>query len=70
MIPEDFACTTCQDEAITVRVLKVAGTTALVEDEQGQRQEVVTELIAGVSIHDVLLVHAGVALARLDHVIS
>jgi hydrogenase expression/formation protein HypC len=53
-------CTTCADEAVALRVNEVRGDgTALCEGV-----EVMTDLVAPVRDGDVLLVHAGVALAK------
>ncbi len=63
MTPED--CVTCGDVAVRATVVEVRGDTAVVEVE-GQRVEVGVELVAPVEAGDVLLCHAGIALARLD----
>jgi len=56
-------CTTCSDEAVPLRVLEArAGEIALCEGDV----EVMTELVGPVADGDRLLVHAGVALRRLD----
>ena len=61
----DDACITCGDAAVEVRVVAVAGATALVERE-GLREQVAVELVGDVAIGDRLLCHAGVALERLE----
>lgn len=61
-------CDVCADRADAVRVLRVDGDTALVEDGCGRRREVATDLVAPVRLGEALLTHAGVALARLAEV--
>jgi hydrogenase maturation factor len=60
-------CITCSGEAIPMRVLErdSVGQFALCEDGAGRRAEVLTGLIETVAPGDVLLVHAGAALARV-----
>jgi hypothetical protein len=56
-------CTTCSDEGVPMRVVEArAGGTALCEGDV----EVMTDLVGAVEPGDGLLVHAGVALQRLD----
>jgi hypothetical protein len=56
-------CTTCSDEGVPMRVLEArAAGTALCEGEV----EVMTDLVGPVARGDRLLVHAGVALQRLE----
>jgi hydrogenase assembly chaperone HypC/HupF len=59
-------CITCGDEAIPMRVERVDADRglALCEDDQGARSTVETALVAPVSPGDVLLVHAGTAIAH------
>ncbi len=60
-------CVTCADDANPVRVLELGSDgLALCLDEAGAREEVLVDLVGPVSIGDTLLVHAGVALVRLD----
>ena len=59
-------CVTCGDTAIPVRVLEVRGQEALCEDRLGQRALVATDFVAPVAPGDVLLVHLGVAIARVE----
>jgi hydrogenase maturation factor len=55
-------CVTCSDEGVAMRVREVrADGTALADDGT----EVLVDLVAPVEAGDELLVHAGVALARL-----
>jgi len=57
---DEHHCATCADEAVPLRVNEVRGDgTALCEGV-----EVMVDLVAPVQEGDVLLVHAGVALAK------
>ena len=60
-------CLTCSDEALPVSVVRVdlRDGLALVE-VSGRQEEVDITLIDGVAPGDTLLVHGGVAIARLD----
>jgi hypothetical protein len=56
-------CVTCSDEAIAIRVVEPrADGIALCEGGV----EVLTDLVGAVKRDDALLVHAGVAIARLE----
>ncbi|MGI8597477.1 MAG: HypC/HybG/HupF family hydrogenase formation chaperone [Thermoleophilaceae bacterium] len=61
-------CITCGDEAHPVRVLSADEATGLAvcAGEDGLLGEVEVGLVDPVAAGDVLLVHAGVALTRLD----
>jgi hypothetical protein len=59
---EEHHCVTCADEGVPMRVLEV-GPDGLAHCENDV--EVMTELVGRVAPGDELLVHAGVALARL-----
>ena len=59
---DSLHCVTCSDEALPLRVTEVRETTAVCEEDV----EVMTDLVGNVGVGDLLLVHAGVALARLD----
>jgi hydrogenase assembly chaperone HypC/HupF len=60
-------CVTCADEGIPMRVVEVAGEgLALCVAEGGDRAEVMTDLVLPVEPGDAVLVHAGVAIARLE----
>jgi hydrogenase maturation factor len=59
-------CITCGDEALPLRVKRVdaARGLALCEREDGARETVETALVGDVAVGEVLLVHAGTAIAR------
>ncbi len=61
-------CITCSDEGTPMRVLGADSATglALCEGAGGHQSEVMTALIGEVVPGDVLLVHAGTALVRLE----
>jgi hydrogenase maturation factor len=61
-------CITCGDDGVAMRVMRIDETRglALCSDEDGSRQTVETALIDEVAPGDVLLVHAGTALTRLE----
>ncbi len=65
----DGHCITCSDEALPAQVVALQREQAVATVEaEGERLEVATDLLDDVVIGDVLLVHAGVALARLEGV--
>ena len=60
-------CITCADEASPLRVLELGSDgVALCTDGEGSREQVLVDLVGPVARGDVLLVHAGVALTRLQ----
>lgn len=61
-------CITCSDEGVPMRVTALKEGTGLATciDEHGARNEVLTALVEDVRSGDLLLVHAGTALLRLD----
>jgi hydrogenase expression/formation protein HypC len=60
-------CVTCADEANPLRVIEPgADGLALCTDGEGSREEVMVDLVGTVEPGDVLLVHAGVALTRVE----
>ena len=59
-------CLTCGDVAVPVTVIEPGEPDALCEDEHSQRGTVGIELVAPVSAGERLLVHGGVAIARLE----
>jgi hydrogenase expression/formation protein HypC len=60
-------CVTCGDVAVPVRVLQAAGTTAVVVDRLGQHAEIATDFVPGTGPGDILLVHLGVAIGRVEN---
>jgi hydrogenase maturation factor len=61
-------CITCGDEATPMRVVRAGGSAglALCRDDEGTETEVEVALVAPVAPGDTVLVHAAVALGRLD----
>jgi hydrogenase assembly chaperone HypC/HupF len=57
-------CITCGDVAVTGKVVEVAGGTATVEVD-GERERVGIELVEPVSVGELLLCHAGIALEKV-----
>ncbi len=59
-------CITCSDEGVPMQVVAVGehGIASCV-DATGEQSDVMTDLIDGVTAGEELLVHAGVALARV-----
>ena len=58
-----FHCVTCSDEGEEMKVTRVRDQMlALCDDDV----EVMTDLVGPVELGDVLLVHAGVAIARVE----
>ncbi len=64
----EVGCITCGDEGVEMEVVEVDSSSALAacRDAAGSVSEVDLGIVAGVAPGDVLLVHAGVALARLE----
>jgi hydrogenase maturation factor len=63
----DGHCVTCSDEGVAMRVVASSPDgLALCADDDGDRREVLIDLVGAVDPGDALLVHAGVALARLS----
>ena len=63
----DDHCMTCSDEGVEMRVLDPGcDGLSLCVDVRGTPTEVMTELVGAVTAGDAVLVHAGVAIARLD----
>ena len=60
---DDGHCITCSDEAVPLRVVEVRGD-GIALCEGGT--EVMVDLVAPVVRDETLLVHAGVALAKVD----
>ncbi|GAC1318685.1 MAG: hypothetical protein NVSMB25_08440 [Thermoleophilaceae bacterium] len=61
-------CITCGDEAIPLRVIRAdpGRGLALCQRDDGERTTVETALVAPVAPDDVLLVHAGTAIAHAE----
>ena len=63
-------CITCGDVAVPLTVVAVdmgmQGADARCRDDQGREELVATELVGPVRLGERLLVHAGVAIERLD----
>jgi len=64
--PRGEACITCGDVALALPVVELAGERTAIVEQDGAREAVATDLLAGVAVGDVLLCHAGVALERLE----
>ena len=66
----DGHCITCSDEGTPMRVVAVDEhrDLALCEDDAGARSSVEIALVLPVAPADLLLVHAGTALARIEAV--
>lgn len=63
---DDDGCTTCGDVGIPVRVVRVLdGQQALCEDRTGRRAQIATDFTPAAAPGDVLMVHTGVAIARV-----
>ncbi|MEP6642528.1 MAG: HypC/HybG/HupF family hydrogenase formation chaperone [Gaiellales bacterium] len=59
-------CLTCGDVAVALTVLSAKGSDARCRDEAGREETVAVELVGTVVAGDRVLVHAGVAIERLD----
>ena len=71
LVPEchpEVGCVTCGDEGVPMRVLKLDAPRGLAvcADAAGSTGEVDLGLVTGVGPGDEVLVHAGVAIARLE----
>ena len=65
----DGHCVTCSDAADPMRVVAIdPADIAVCEDEHGARWDVMVDLVAPIAHGEMLLVHAGVAIARLGEV--
>jgi hydrogenase maturation factor len=62
---DDPHCITCSDEGIEMTVVEMTQCGAQCRDPEGIDQRVEVELVEPVTIGEVLLVHAGVAIANL-----
>ena len=59
-------CITCGDEAVAMRVVRESGSLAICRDDESQLHEVAIDLVEPVGAGDGVLVHAGVAIRRLE----
>ena len=63
----DDRCVTCSDEAVEMRVLESGHDgVSVCAAADGGRAQVMTDLVGDVARGDVVLVHAGVAIARVE----
>jgi hypothetical protein len=61
----DPHCVTCSDEGVAMTVVGITQCDAQCRDPEGIDQRVEIELVEPVRIGELLLVHAGVAIAKL-----
>ncbi len=59
-------CLTCSDEAVAARVTALDGIEAIVALPAGEEERVALDLVPDARLGDLLLCHAGIALARLE----
>ena len=59
-------CLVCGDVAVPVTVVEAGEPDAICADDHGQQGSVGIELIAPVAVGERLLIHGGVAIARLE----
>jgi hydrogenase maturation factor len=59
-------CITCGDIAVELTIVELRGADARCRDVDGRTELVAIELVSDVVVGDRLLVHAGVALERLQ----
>jgi hydrogenase expression/formation protein HypC len=59
-------CITCGDIAAPMEVIEVHDGAAACRDERGAVHAVAVELVEHPAVGDLLLVHAGVAISRLE----
>ena len=59
-------CLVCGDVAVPVVVVEAGDPDAVCRDEHGQEGRVGVELVSPVTTGDRLLIHGGVAIARLE----
>jgi hydrogenase maturation factor len=62
---DDVHCITCSDEGIEMTVVEMTQCGAQCRDPAGIDQRVEIDLVEPVAIGEVLIVHAGVAIANL-----
>jgi len=61
-------CLVCGDVAVPVTVIEAGEPDAICTDDRGQQGSVGIELVAPVAVGERLLIHGGVAIARLEEV--
>ena len=59
-------CITCGDVAVVLTVVEASGPDARCRDDAGRTEDVATELVGAVAPGNRLLVHAGVAIERVE----
>lgn len=65
---DDGHCITCSDEALPMRVMRLASAAvAVCSDESGATSEVMLDLVGPVAAGDWVLVHAGAALQLVEN---
>ena len=70
-LDEEGHCITCSDEALHVSVLYVDNENGLAQVTlDGKEEEIDVSLVENIAPGDVLLVHGGVAIARVDEAIN
>lgn len=62
----DDVCITCGDVAVALTVVELGADAARCIDDEGRVESVAVDLVAPVAPGDRLLVHAGVALVRVE----
>jgi hydrogenase maturation factor len=63
---DDPHCITCSDEGTVMRVMRARDGMALCVDDAGRRHQIVIDLVEPVPTGGRVLVHAGVAIGRLE----
>ena len=63
---DDDGCITCGDVAVALTVVELGEFDALCRDDEGRTELVATELVGPLTPGDQVLVHAKVALERLE----
>jgi hydrogenase expression/formation protein HypC len=64
----DHECITCGDVAVPLTVVEMCGADALCCDDGGRVEHVAVDFVSNPVVGDRLLVHAGVALERLQSI--
>ena len=72
MLPDSYCtlehdgCVVCSDAGISLRIVSIDGDDALCEDTIGNRTQIAVELVAPVTVGEVLLTHGGVAISKVE----